>query len=164
MPVRNVVRPQRVLRLATRTTEAATMEARVAFTTTDRKHVDQHFGSATGFAIYVVTPESARLEGIAEFAPAAMDGEEGKLAARIELLAGCAAVYCQAVGASAVQQLLAAGVQPMRVESGSAIDGLLREFQADWRTAPPPWLQKYLRRGNASDARFDAFAEEGWDE
>ena len=72
---------------------------RVAFASSDRVRVDQHFGAAEGFAIYDVTPDKATLVGVAEFAEESMDGNEGKLAAKVDFLDGCAAVYVLAIGA-----------------------------------------------------------------
>ena len=104
---------------------------KVAFATTDRKHVNQHFGSASAFVIYAVTPAQAGLLGVAQFDDLLQDGHEDKLAAKLELLQGCDAVYCQAVGGSAIRQLLQRGIQPLRVEEGVAIDHLLGELQQE---------------------------------
>ena len=84
---------------------------KVAFATTDQVHVDQHFGSAVRFAVYHVTMDEARIAEAIAFEAASHDGNEDKLAARIAALGGCAAVYCQAVGASAIAQLKKVGVQ-----------------------------------------------------
>ena len=72
---------------------------KVAFASTDRTRVNQHFGAAEGFVVYEVTPDKATLVGVAEFAEEAMDGNEDKLGAKVDFLAGCAAVYVMAIGA-----------------------------------------------------------------
>jgi len=82
----------------------------VAFATADLRHVDQHFGAAESFAVYAVDPAKAILVEATQFGTPAMDGNEDKLAAKIAALTGCVAVYCQAVGASAIAQLIAQGV------------------------------------------------------
>ena len=69
---------------------------KVAFATSDRVSVNQHFGASAGFAIYAVDGERSRLVEVAEY-PAefyqnSMDGNENKLAERISALADCAAV------------------------------------------------------------------------
>lgn len=71
---------------------------RAAFATTDMKHVDQHFGTAQRYAVYGVLPRDATLLYSAQFGPQDRDGGEGKLAARIALLEGCALIYCEAIG------------------------------------------------------------------
>jgi len=141
------------------------MSLRVAFATSDRQFVDQHFGAASAFAIYAIEPESSRLVEIAQFIETAMDGHEGKLAAKIDLLAGCGAVYCQAVGASAVRQLFAKGIQPIKVPEGTSIETLIGVLQEELRAGPLGWLAKAVAGGTPRDeSRFAAMDDEGWQE
>lgn len=141
------------------------MSLRVAFASSDRRQVDQHFGAASAFAIYVVEAGASALVEVAQFMETAMDGHEGKLAAKIELLADCGAVYCQAVGASAVQQLLAKGIQPVKVPEGTAIEALIGVLQQALRDGPQGWIAQALARGRPrDDGRFAAMADEDWQE
>lgn len=150
----------RHLRLVTSIEEGNNM-VKIAFASNDRRVVNQHFGAAEAFAIYELNGSDTRLVEVAEFIETAMDGHEGKLAAKIELLEGCAAVYCNAAGASAIQQLLAKGIQPMRVDEGSAIDGLLQCLQNNLQCDPPVWLARHLKKQSGS-GNFDA--DEAWQE
>lgn len=136
---------------------------KVAFATGDRVRVNQHFGASEGFAIYALDGERAQLVEVAEFSRETMDGNEDKLPAKIAALSGCAAVYCLAVGGSAVRQLLAVGVQPIRLEEDAAIETLLAGLQRAVRDGGVPWIEKALRRDKDA-ARFDRMAEEGWQE
>ncbi|MDP3514700.1 MAG: NifB/NifX family molybdenum-iron cluster-binding protein [Sulfuritalea sp.] len=136
---------------------------RLAFASDDRATVNQHFGAAVGFAIYALDGERWQLVELAEFPPETMDGNEGKLPAKIAALAGCAAVYCLAAGGSAVKQLLAAGVQPMRLDDETPIDALLKQVSAAIRDGGIPWVDKALRRGGDA-ARFERMALEAWEE
>ncbi|MEW5837838.1 MAG: NifB/NifX family molybdenum-iron cluster-binding protein [Pseudomonadota bacterium] len=139
---------------------------RIAFASSDRRHVDQHFGAALAFAIYALSREGAHLEEVAEFSPQAMDGNEDKLAPKIALLEGCAAMYCQAVGASAMQQLLARGIHPQKVEAGTTINSILEQLRAELRSEARGWLAKAIARSEQPrDARrFEFMAEEDWQE
>ena len=141
---------------------------KAAFATSDRHKVDQHFGAASGLLIYTVTPEQTTMVEFAQFGDLDRDGHEDKLAAKLALLQGCAVVYCQAVGGSAIQQLLAAGVQPMRVEAGTAISPLLFDLQAALRgSQAPAWLNRAIarqRQAESTDARFAMMEAEGWRE
>lgn len=138
---------------------------KVAFATTDRKYVNQHFGSASAFVIYSVSQEQARLVEFAQFGDRSQDGHEDKLAAKLELLQGCDAVYCQAVGGSAIRQLLAASIQPVKVGEGALIDHLLGELKAELQAGPSAWLAKAIeRRDKSSASRFDTMETEGWQE
>lgn len=136
---------------------------KVAFATDDRAKVNQHFGASVGFAIYALDGERAKLVSVAEFAEESMDGNENKLPAKIAALSGCAAVYCLAVGGSAVRQLIAGGVQPIRLEEETSIERLLGELQKAVREGGVPWVEKALGR-NKDIGRFDRMAEEGWSE
>ncbi|MDR3394046.1 MAG: NifB/NifX family molybdenum-iron cluster-binding protein [Parasulfuritortus sp.] len=154
----------RHLKLVHSTEAAPVMSVKIAFASSDRKQVDQHFGAAEAFVIYELGQDDARLVEAVEFhdSDTAMDGHEGKLAAKIELLAGCAAVYCNAVGASAIKQLLAAGIQPMKVPEGMAVDELLCGLNQSLSDNPPAWLAKNMKSKDAT--RFDEMADEGWSE
>jgi len=156
---------QRHLRLVTDEMSTPTESVRLAFASTDRSRVDQHFGATEAFAIFEVDANSSQLVEVAEFIDAAQDGNDNKLPAKIATLQGCAAVYCLAVGASAVKQLLAAGIQPVRVEEDSPIDRLIADLQHELASGPGGWLAKALKARAPSDsARFDAMEAEGWSE
>lgn len=136
---------------------------RVAFATTDGKIVDQHFGSAQSFAIYGVNPDCIQLLNVSEFGALEQDGNEDKLANKLALLQGCIAVYCRACGASAVRQLLAIEVQPVKVPDDAVIADLLAALQVELREGPSSWLAKAIQRHQKVDAaRFDAMEAEGW--
>lgn len=136
---------------------------KVAFATSDRVSVNQHFGASAGFAIYAVDGERSRLVEVAEYPAESMDGNENKLAERISALADCAAVYCLAVGGSAVRQLLASGVQPVRLEDACAIDALLLELRRAINVGGVAWVDQRVKR-EAPASRFERMAEEGWQE
>ena len=136
----------------------------IAFASSNREVVDEHFGAASSFAILEIDSGSARLREVAEFIDTAMDGHEGKLDAKIDLLDGCAAVYACAIGGSAVQRLLARGVQPVKVDEGTAIDGIVTQLQAELTAGPSGWLAKAARPKQGEGDRFATMADEGWDE
>jgi nitrogen fixation protein NifX len=158
----------RHLKLVHSTEKAAAMRdkdnVKIAFASSDRRVVDQHFGAAEAFCIYTLAEDDARLIEVAEFHDndVAMDGHEGKLAGKIALLAGCAAVYCNAVGASAIKQLLAAGIQPLKVGEGTPVEELLCGLNQDLKTSPPAWLAKRFQHKDTD--RFNAMEAEGWSE
>ncbi len=136
---------------------------KVAFATDDRIAVNQHFGATLGFAIYALDGEHARLVQVSEFAEESMDGNENKLADKIGALEGCAAVYCLAVGGSAVRQLMACGIQPVRLDDEVTIEALLVRLRTAIREGGIAWIDKLVKRGG-DGSRFDRMAEEGWQE
>lgn len=159
----------RHLKLVSSESPMTTRQAlRLAFASSDRKTVNQHFGAAKAFAIYEIHARGFQLAEVVEFAgqSTAQDGQEDKLAAKIQLLDSCVAVYCNAVGASAIRQLLAVGIQPLKVEAHQEIETLLKELQEAWVLDPPIWLQRSLRQQQlpAAEQRFAAMARKGWGE
>ncbi|MCP5197036.1 MAG: nitrogen fixation protein NifX [Gammaproteobacteria bacterium] len=139
---------------------------KAAFATSDRQRVNQHFGAASGILIYAVTPNQATMVEFAQFGALDRDGHEDKLAAKLAVLRGCAVIYCEAVGGSAIQQLLTLGVQPLRVEPGIPITTLVAELQAALQGDAPTWLNRAMSRQHKADdqtgARFAAMEAEGW--
>lgn len=135
----------------------------LAFASTDRKHVDQHFGSCTAFTVCAVSRSRSHFVEMIEFEPAVMDGNEDKLLPRIEALSSCDAVYVQAVGASAIGQLKKNGIQPMKVNPKTPIGSLISQLQQELNGTPPAWMKQALEPGKDPD-RFDAMDAEGWDE
>ncbi|HEY8158475.1 MAG TPA: nitrogen fixation protein NifX [Methylobacter sp.] len=138
---------------------------KIAFATTDMETVNQHFGSAKSFAIYAVNMDDAQLLEAAQFGELSQDGNEDKLSVKIELLNGCAAVYCQAVGGSAINQLIAKGIQPVKVHEGGKINDLIVDLQNEMKAGPSSWLAKAINQHKSPDPeRFNQMEDEGWDE
>ncbi len=144
----------------TMTTQTAVM---VAFATDDLKNINQHFGSAGRFAIYRIAAEGSTLLEVAEFGKLNQDGNENKLVDKFTVLADCIAVYSLAVGPSAVRQLMALGIQPLKLQYESPISSVLNELQQQLKSGPNGWLARALEsRQEKSSDRFDAMEEEGW--
>jgi len=136
---------------------------KVAFATGDRLTVDQHFGSARSFVICGVDQDQSKFLSVTEFAELQDDVMEDKLADKLELLSGCIAVYCRACGASAVRQLMALGIQPVKVTEGMEISDLLQALQKELRQGPSSWLAKAIKRYHyGGRSRFDAMESDGW--
>lgn len=158
---------QRRLKVLHCGTEGIDMDTavRVAFASTDLQQVNQHFGAARAFAIYAVDLEHTELLEVVQFGELAMDGNEDKLAAKIEALDGCIAVYTQAVGASAVSQLQRHGIQPVKVTPGASVPDLLESLQEQLRAGPSAWLARAIEAQKPADpTRFRDMEAEGWEE
>ena len=138
---------------------------RVAFASTDSKHVNQHFGSAKTFAIFEISRDGSNQVEIMEFGMLAQDGNEDKLDDKIKVLEGCKAVYCQAAGPSAIKRLMSVGVQPVKVSENAVIKSLITDIQAEMISGASGWLAKALEKEKKADpSRFDAMEAEGWEE
>jgi nitrogen fixation protein NifX len=158
---------RRHLRILDTGTEGGSMDTqiKVAFATSDMKVVDQHLGAARSFAVYAVDMDRASFTEVVQFGKLSMDGNEDKLAGKIESLDGCIAVYANAVGASAIAQLKANGVQPVKVSAGAPISELVEGLQQELRAGPSAWLARAIDQQKPESAeRFDEMEQAGWEE
>ena len=110
---------------------------RIAFASTDRVHVDMHFGGAESLVIFDVAPGRADLIDFSAFAKAEQAGSDArtglsgtvkdKVIPKLDFVKECAAVYAASIGANSIRRLMAQGVQPIIVEPGHEILDLLNE-------------------------------------
>jgi len=158
---------QRHMRVVDHNSESSVLNTglKIAFATTDMKTVNQHFGSAHSFSLYMVNPEESTLLEAAQFSKLEQDSDKDKLVEKISMLEGCAAVYCQAIGSSAIQQLVLKGIQPVKVTEGTAIRYLIGFLQNEMRMGPSAWLAKAIAQHKESDmSSFYEMENDDWDE
>lgn len=115
-------------------------QVKIAFATSDNELVNEHFGSATQFSIYAICVESFQLIELIEFTKTPAGHNEDKLKVRVDALTECRAIYCNAIGMSAIKQLLAIQIKPINVDAGSEIKSILSELQVAWQSNPDYWL------------------------
>jgi nitrogen fixation protein NifX len=129
---------------------------KVAFATQDLKRVDAHFGWAKNIAIYEVTPEgSSFLEAVQFDGDLQEDGNEDKLAPKIEVIKDCAILYVAAIGGSGAARVVANKVHPIKVHQPEEISDLLVKLQDVLKGNPPPWLRKVLMKGQEKNFDFE---------
>ena len=122
---------------------------KVAFTSTDGKTIDQHFGMARNFHVWEVGPEEARF--VAEVATVdSGDDEEDRIAARAGAICDCAIVCTVEIGGPAAAKLIARRIHPMKTGSEVPVSGMVGRLQEVLKGNPPPWLRKAMNRGNTS--------------
>ena len=129
---------------------------KIAFATQDLKRVDAHFGWAKNIAIYEVGPEGHRfLEAVQFDGDLKEDGNEDKLAPKLEAIKDCAILYVAAIGGSGAARVVASNIHPMKVNQPEAIADLLDKLETVLRGAPPPWLRKALAKDEARILDFE---------
>jgi nitrogen fixation protein NifX len=129
---------------------------KVAFATQDLKRVDAHFGWAKNIAIYEIGPEGHHFLEAVEFdGDLKEDGNEDKLAPKIEAIKDCAILYVAAIGGSGAARVVANNIHPMKVNEPEAIDDLLVKLEGVLKGAPPPWLRKALLKDKPRAFDFD---------
>ncbi|GLH82037.1 nitrogen fixation protein NifX [Bradyrhizobium sp. SSBR45G] len=129
---------------------------KVAFATQDLKRVDAHFGWAKNIAIYDVDTAGHRFVETVEFdGDLKEDGNEDKLAPKIEAIKDCAILYVAAIGGSGAARVVANNIHPMKVTQPEEINDLLGKLQAVLAGTPPPWLRKALAKGQERVLDFE---------
>ncbi|QAY97263.1 nitrogen fixation protein NifX [Methylovirgula ligni] len=129
---------------------------KIAFATQDMKRVDAHFGWAKNIAIYEIGPEGHEFVEAIEFdGDLREDGNEDKLAPKIDAIRDCAILYVAAIGGSGAARVVAANIHPMKVSQPEAIDDLLLKLEEVLKGSPPPWLRKALSKGKERSFDFE---------
>jgi nitrogen fixation protein NifX len=129
---------------------------KVAFATQDLKRVDAHFGWAKNIAIYEIGPEGHEFLKAIEFdGDLKEDGNEDKLAPKIDAIKDCAILNVAAIGGSGAARVVANNIHPMKVNQPEAIDDLLAKLEEVLRGVPPPWLRKALAKGKERVLDFE---------
>jgi nitrogen fixation protein NifX len=129
---------------------------KVAFATQDLKRVDAHFGWAKNIAIYEIGPDGHKfLEAIQFDGDLKEDGNEDKLAPKIEAVKDCAILYVAAIGGSGAARIVANNIHPMKVNQPEDISDLLAKLEEVLKGTPPPWLRKALTKGKEKSLDFE---------
>jgi nitrogen fixation protein NifX len=119
---------------------------KVAFASTDKVHIDEHFGKAEEFYIWDIGPEEAAFSGIVQ-----LKAEEGyiddKIEARTAVLADCALVYVGEIGGPAAARLVQKKIHPIKSKEHEPITVVVEKLQEVLKGNPPPWLRKAMLKG-----------------
>ena len=134
---------------------------KIAFATQDLQRVDAHFGWAKHLAVYELDAAGHRfLQDFAFGEDLAEDGNEDKLAPKLEAIKDCAIVYVAAIGGSAAARVVAAKIHPIKVTQPEPIADLLVKMQDVLKGTPPPWLRKVLEKEKGVNNNFEDDEEE----
>ncbi len=129
---------------------------KVAFATQDLERVDAHFGWARHIAIYDLGPEGYTFLTAVEFdGDLKEDGDEDKLAPKLEAIKDCAILYVAAIGGSGAARVVAQNIHPMKVDQPEIIADLLEKLRGVLNGTPPPWLRKVMLKGKERVLEFD---------
>jgi nitrogen fixation protein NifX len=129
---------------------------KVAFATQDLKRVDAHFGWAKNIAIYEISEQGHRfLEAVQFEGDLQEDGNEDKLAPKLEAIKDCAILYVAAIGGSGAARVVASNIHPMKVTEPEDISALLAKLGDVLKGTPAPWLRKALQKGKQRTLDFE---------
>lgn len=129
---------------------------KIAFATQDLQRVDAHFGWAKNLAVYEISPQGFNLVEAIQFSGDLQeDGNEDKLAPKLEAIKDCAILYVAAIGGSAAARVVAKKIHPIKVNEPEAINEILNKLQEVLKGEPPPWLRKAMIKGEERERNFD---------
>jgi len=129
---------------------------KIAFATQDQQRVDAHFGWAKHLAVYEISPTG--YDFVQDFGfgeDLAEDGNEDKLAPKLDAIKDCAIVYVAAIGGSAAARVVASKIHPIKVTQPEPILEILDKLQGVLKGTPPPWLRKALMKGQERTHDFE---------
>ena len=90
---------------------------KIAFTTSDRIHINAHFGWAREIDVYEISDEGYEfLETLKFEGDLKEDGNEDKINPKLDALVDCTIVYVTAIGGSAAARLIKKGVTPVKAK------------------------------------------------
>jgi len=125
-----------------RSKDSKGLSMKVAFASTDKIHVDEHFGQAQEFYLWEIGPEQAEFTGVLQ-----VNEGDGDVADRIEArsaaLADCALVYVGQIGGPAAARLVAKKIHPLKSKDAEPITAVVEKLQQVLQN-PPPWLRKAM--------------------
>jgi nitrogen fixation protein NifX len=124
---------------------------RVAFTSSDGRTIDRHFGQVAAFDVWEIGPDQA---GFVERTAAVTTGEdeEDRTEARAAAVAGCTIVYTVQIGGPAAAKLAARRIHPMKTGAETPIAEVVSKLQEVMRGKPPPWLRKAMGGATVEEA------------
>ncbi|WP_027584134.1 nitrogen fixation protein NifX [Bradyrhizobium sp. Ai1a-2] len=129
---------------------------KVAFATQDLRRVDAHFGWAKNIAIYDIGPNGhVFLKAVQFDGDLNEDGNEDKLAPKLEAIKDCAILYVAAIGGSGAARAVANNIHPIKVNKPENILALVEKLQCVLKGTPPPWLRKALAKGQERTFDFE---------
>ena len=129
---------------------------KVAFATQDQQHVDAHFGWAKSIVVYEVTPQWHHFVERFDFGDdLEEDGNEDKLAPKLEAIKHCAMLYVAAIGGSGAARVVAMKIHPVKVPKPEAIFEILDKLQTVLQGTPPPWLRKAVAKDTQLAPSFE---------
>jgi nitrogen fixation protein NifX len=129
---------------------------KVAFATQDLRRVDAHFGWAKNIAIYDVSPQGHHfLEAVQFDGDLQEDGNEDKLAPKLNAIKDCAILYVAAIGGSGAARVVASNIMPIKMAQPEEISDILDKLAGVLNGSPPPWLRKALLKGQERTFDFD---------
>jgi nitrogen fixation protein NifX len=129
---------------------------KIAFATQDKERVDAHFGWAKSIVVYEISGQGHQFVESFEFGDKLEeDGDEDKLAPKLEAIKDVAILYVAAIGGSGAARVVAMKIHPIKVPQPESIAEILAKLQVVLQGTPPPWLRKALAKDGERSFDFE---------
>ena len=119
------------------------LSMKVAFASTDKIHVDEHFGKAKEFYLWEIGPDNAEFTGVLQVDEGTGDTDD-RIEARSAALDDCAIVYVGQIGGPAAARLVQKKIHPLKSKEEEPITVIVEKLQEVLQGNPPPWLRKAM--------------------
>lgn len=128
---------------------------RVAIASNTGENLNGHFGSCLRFLIYQVADNLCQLIDVRSTIDTAdTEMTDDKNAFRTQLIDDCQVLYVVSIGGPSAAKVIRAGIYPIKRANGGAAAEIIAQLQHVMRTAPPPWLAKYIGDKPEERVRF----------
>ncbi|MDQ7743950.1 nitrogen fixation protein NifX [Hydrogenophaga pseudoflava] len=129
---------------------------KIAFATQDKESVNAHFGWAKHILVYELNADGHQFVQSFDFGDKLQeDGDEDKLAPKLDAIHDCAILYVAAIGGSGAARVVALKIHPIKVPQPESIAEILEKLQVVLKGTPPPWLRKALQKDSAPSFDFE---------
>jgi len=129
---------------------------KIAFATQDKERVDAHFGWAKSIVVYEISAQGHSFIESFEFGDKLEeDGDEDKLAPKLEAIKDVAILYVAAIGGSGAARVVAMKIHPIKVPQPESIAEILDKLQVVLQGTPPPWLRKAMAKDGERTFDFE---------
>jgi nitrogen fixation protein NifX len=129
---------------------------KIAFASTDKIHINQHFGWSKSFQLFDVDENGSTFIREIDSSEEPEDEIE-KLNYKIGTIEEADIMYCSQIGPKASKMVHAAKIYPMRSNEDERIEEVIEKLQALLSGNPPPWLMRiYLTAKQRDAAQKDA--------
>ncbi len=123
---------------------------KIAFASSDGSQVDRHFGETDTFYLWEVGPDAVACLG--PLSVPEREGQEDRILARADLLAGCTVVCVAQIGGPAAAKLVSRHIHPLKTAADTPVSEMLQKLQTVLRGKAPPWLRKAMATPPATPA------------
>ena len=129
----------------------------IAFSSSDGKSIDGHFGSCEQFDIYTVSAEGYQKIDVRQ---AGSGRGIEKNAQRAEIISDCHLMFCASIGGPAAARVIRADIYPMKCKPINNVypeikEQLLQLQERIQNGALPPWLAKIMGQTENIYSRFE---------